>query len=173
MSKKRRQRSTTIRKRIEKKQREEEKARKKQAKAAGGQGTDIELRVVVGRGAAEACAAAILDLSQRLAAGPIRGWTPSDLGGEHGLVWLAERIQESLAAQGGDPLEVDILEGTKTELLDKQGGLEMAAPGLGLNWEQGFDDLFQALARAEELPEPEPEEDDDESVDESADEDDG
>ena len=164
MSRKRRQRSTTIRKRIEKKQREEEKARRKRAKAAGGQESDIEVRLVIDRGAAEASAGAILDLNQRLSEAPIRGWTPADLGGERGLPWLAEQMQATLAEQTADPIEVDITEGAKLDLLEKQAGLEIAAPGLGLDWGQGLGDLFAALSRADEIPEPEPEPEDDSEV---------
>jgi hypothetical protein len=167
LSRKRRQRSTTIRKRIEKKQREVEKARRKEMKAAGGRLADVEVRIIVDRGSAEACAAALEDLGQRLAAEPIRGWTPADLGGDFGLAWLAERIREAMAEHEEGPLHVDILEGAKSPVLDKLSGLEIAAPGLKIDWESGFVELFQAVGRAEEIPPPEPEPEEGEEGDES------
>jgi len=170
VSKKRRQRSTAIRKRIEKKQREEVKQAKKRAKRGGGADEDVLLRMEVARQSATACAAAITDLEERLAASPIRGWTANDLGGEHGLAWLGSVIAEAAEAQPDeDPLRVGVWGEAKQPLLDRLSALEMAAPGLDLDWEAGFAKVAFALGRAEE---PDEDEEDEPASSDETDEDD-
>lgn len=158
MGRKRRQRSTAIRKRIEKKAREDEKARRRAMKA--GRRKDVVFEVYVPRESAEACSKAIGDLEQRLKAAPIRGWTTDDLSGEGGLAWLGNTLKESLAAEpDSGSLMVEVLGEAKRALLDKLTAIEMAAPGLQLDWEAGFPILARALSHAQERPEEEEEED--------------
>lgn len=155
---KRRQRSTQIRKRIEKKQREEDKARKRQAKSQE-RDQDLVLRMIVARGPAEQVLGQIRDLEGRLAEGPIRGWTPDDLGGEHGLSMMADMIGAALDRQQDERLVVELTLGARGPLLERLSALEMAAPGLKVDWEAGFDPVVQALGHAtEEVPEEQPEE---------------
>lgn len=155
MSKKRRQRSTTIRKRIEKKQREDQKQRRKAAKQ-GGAGDVVIAQV--SRGAAAACARALGELGGRLAQGPIRGWTPDDLAGEAGLGWLGDALHEAVEMQQDDPLSLELDASAQRNLLDRLGALEMAAPGLDLEWDPHFPELARAISKAEEPPSEEEEE---------------
>lgn len=154
---KRRQRSTQIRKRIEKKQREEDKVRKREAK---GQAKDDEvvLRMLVARDAAEAALGQLRDLESRLAGGPIRGWTPEDLGGEHGLSTLADLVGAALDRQTDERLVVELTVAARGPLLERLAALEIAASGLKVEWEAGLPEITQALSQAkEELPLEEPE----------------
>lgn len=169
---KRRQRSTQIRKRIEKKQREEDKARKREAKSQE-RDQDLVLRMTVAREPAEAVLGQIRDLEGRLAEGPIRGWTPDDLGGEHGLTMMADMIGAALDRQSDERLVVELTVGARAPLLERLSALEMAAPGLKVDWEAGFDAVVQALGHAtEELPqEDEPEEGAESDADAEGDED--
>lgn len=160
MGRKRRQRSTTIRKRIEKKQREEARARKREAKRSG-KDNEIQVLMVVDRSAAVTSADILKDLNGRLAQAPIRGWTPHDLAGDQGLAWLADTMQEA-GQDGSDPLRIELSEKSKRELGDKLTQLEMAAPGLGIEWDEGFPQLMRAISQAEEIIE---EEDEDEDAD--------
>ncbi len=159
---KRKQRSTAIRKRIEKKARETAKAARKAAKAAGGGDDGVLVVMSLGRAQAAACRDAITALEERLAGESLRGWTPADLDGDFGLLWLRDLLTEALdgAAEGssedaGDDdgeLVIELLEQGKMPLLDRLGALEMAASGLRLEWEEaGFDPLVRALRDAEEL----------------------
>jgi hypothetical protein len=168
---KRRQRSTQIRKRIEKKQREEDKARKREAKGKE-QDADLVLRMIVARDPAEAVLGQIRGLEERLAEGPIRGWTPDDLAGEHGLTMMADMIGTAIDRQTDEKLVVELTVGARGPLLERLSALEMAAPGLRVDWEAGFDAVMQALGKAtEELPqEEEPEEGSEGEGDESGDE---
>ncbi|MEZ6188542.1 MAG: hypothetical protein R3F62_26515 [Planctomycetota bacterium] len=157
MSRKRRQRSTAIRKRIEKKQREDEKRRRKEEKGSDKERDEL-LRAMIPRRAAEAFSGGILDLAQRLQEGPIRGWTVDDLDGDPGLEWLAEHVRDRLQ-DPSDLVEVHLLARAKGDLLDKLSSMEMAASGLGLDWESGFGVFARTLGQAEELVEEEEEED--------------
>lgn len=152
---KRKQRSTAIRKRIEKKQREQQKANKKAQKAAGGGGADALVAFTLPRARLQACHAQLTALEERLAQGSMRGWTTSDLEGEHGLAWFGRVIGEALDTSEGDPVTVELFEAAKQPLLDRMGALELAASGLKLEWDEaGFNDLLRALSQAEELEEP-------------------
>lgn len=169
---KRKQRSTAIRKRIEKKQREQQKANKKAQKAAAGSDADALVAFTLPRGRLQACHAELTALEDRLAQGSLRGWTPNDLQGEHGLAWFGRVIGESLDAGDQDPVTVELFEAAKQPLLDRMGSLEIAASGLKLQWDEaGFNDLLRALSQAEEPEEPDedavPEVDADASSDES------
>ncbi|MCA8922469.1 MAG: hypothetical protein KDD82_11710 [Planctomycetes bacterium] len=158
MSRKRRQRSTAIRKRIEKKQREDLKKKRKEEKGSDKE-RDEMVRAVIPRAAAQAFSSGILDLSSRLEAGPIRGWTNHDLEGDPGLEWLAEHVTARLE-DPADPVEVYLLARAKGDMLDKLGSMEMAASGLGLDWESGFGVFTRALGQAEEWIDEEEDEDD-------------
>lgn len=150
---KRKQRSTAIRKRIEKKQREQQKADRKAQKAAAGSGDDEDRLVAftLPRERVEACRAQLVALEERLAQGSLRGWTTSDLEGEHGLAWLARVLGEALEASDGDPVSVELFDGARQALLERMGALELAASGLKLEWDEaGFDELLRALNQAEE-----------------------
>ena len=156
MGRKRRQRSTTIRKRIEKKQREEARARKRDAKRSG-KDQETMVLLVADRGAALTTSDALQDLNTRLGEAPIRGWTPHDLGGDQGLNWLAGAMKEA-SADGSDPLRVEMSERAKREIGDKLTQLEMAAPGLQIDWDESFNHLVRAVSQAEIIPEEEEEE---------------
>lgn len=161
---KRKQRSTAIRKRIEKKQREQQKANKKALKAAGGGDSDALVAFTLPRERVEACRSELAALVERLAQGSLRGWTTSDLEGDHGLAWFGRAMGESLADSDADPVTVVIPEQAKQPLLDRMGSLELAASGLKLEWDEaGFNDLLRALSQAEE-----PEESDDDDASESS-----
>lgn len=148
---KRRQRSTAIRKRIEKRAREEQKAKKKAEKAAGGR-SDALLLARVPRAKAEACAAALADLEARLAKEPLRGWTRADLEGDFGLQWLGALLAEALAASDGDPLPVEFLEEGRSPVLERLGVLELAAPGLRVNWDEaGFQEVMRGISTAQDV----------------------
>lgn len=161
---KRRQKSTQIRKRIEKKQREEDRARKREQKGMH-QDADLVLRMVVDRAAAEAALGQLRDLESRLASGPIRGWTTADLQSENGLSELADLVGAALDRQAPAPegkedrLVVELTVAARAPLLERLSALEMAAPGLKVEWESGLADVTRALGQAtEEVPEePEPE----------------
>ena len=163
MGRKRRQRSTSIRKRIEKKQREDDKQRRKLAKRAGID-QDILLKMTVDRPLALACAAEISALGVRLAAGPIRGWTPSDLEGEDGnggLSWFGTLLQEAADSDESAELECQVPLNAQQPVLDRLSALEMAAPGLDVDWEVGFARVARSLSHAEEPPPPEEDEEED------------
>lgn len=168
---KRKQRSTAIRKRIEKRAREEQKAKKKAEKAAGGR-SDALLLARVPRAMAEACAAALADLEARLAKEPLRGWTRADLEGDFGLQWLGALLSEALGASDGDPLPVEFLDEGRGPVLERLGVLELAAPGLRVNWDEaGFQEVMRGITTAQDVEvEAEEEEEGDEagSTDETA-----
>lgn len=160
MSKNRRQRSTAIRKRIEKKRREDKKAAIRAGRREGKDDLTV-LTVRVDRDVATQTAAEIRALEKRLGEGPIRGWTPADLGDEKtGLGWLAGLMEESLAQSSGGELELGVLRAAQGGLLDKLNALEMAASGLSLDWDAGFLALSRAISHAEEPPPEEDEEED-------------
>jgi hypothetical protein len=156
MGRKRRQRSTAIRKRIEKQQREKDRQARRAAKRAGKEDETV-LIMTIDAGVAAACSVALTELGKRLEAGPIRGWSSDDVSGRHGLTWLAGALQE---AGGGDERELvlEVARVAKEKLLDQLNGLEMAAPGLNVDWDVGFLDLSRALSQAEEPPPPEEDE---------------
>ncbi|MGE0708912.1 MAG: hypothetical protein AB7N76_22715 [Planctomycetota bacterium] len=163
MSRKRRQRSTTIRKRIEKQQREKDRQAKRSAKHSG-QDDEVLLTMTVARGVAEACAAALADLDERLNEGPIRGWTADDLAGDHGVSWFGAALDEAAQSVDAGDCTLEVERSAKQPLLDKLNALEMAAPGLGLDWEVGFQELSRALSHAEEPPPPPPPEEGEEGA---------
>ncbi|MCW8139764.1 MAG: hypothetical protein KIT58_12775 [Planctomycetota bacterium] len=168
---KRKQRSTAIRKRIEKKQREEQRAKRKAQKASGAGGGDTLVFFKLPRARVVACHAALVDLEARLAQGSLRGWSPSDLQGEHGLAWFGRVLGEALEGSEADPLTVEFLEQAKHPLLERMGALELAASGLRVPWDEaGFDDLLRALSQAEEVSEEEEEEEEEEPAEASGDE---
>ena len=148
MSRKRRQRSTAIRKRVEKKQREDAKTRKRLAKLKKG-GLDGLMLTSISRHAAEAAVAALTDLETRLKEAPIRGWTEHDLADEYGLSWLNGFLQEVLAANPNANLAIEYPEAAKGPMSDKMGTLEVAAPGLKVDWDAGLHEVAQAFASAE------------------------
>jgi hypothetical protein len=158
---KRRQRSTQIRKRIEKKQREESKAKRRAAKnaGAGGSGEELLLSFRLPRERIAACHSALQDLEARLSRESLRGWSTSDLQGEHGLSWFTSVLAEALEGSPQDPLTVEFLEPAKHPLLERLGALELAASGLKVSWDEaGFDELVRAVSQASEVAEEEPEE---------------
>lgn len=160
MSKNRRQRSTAIRKRIEKKRREDKKAALR-AGRRDGKDDETVLTVRVDREIATQTAAEIRALEKRLGEGPIRGWTPADLGdAKSGLGWLAG-LMEAALAEGSGELELGVLRAAQGGLLDKLNALEMAASGLSVDWDAGFLPLSRAISHAEEPPPEEDEEDED------------
>jgi len=171
MSRKRRQRSTAIRKRIEKKQREKEKLAKKLAKREGGPEEDIRLETTVPRGAAMACAASIAELRQRLEGGPVRGWTADEIEADRDLSWFERHLTATLDENpGADPLPLEITEAARRHLLDRFSALEMAAPGLDVDWEGGrYVEVSKSLGQAEEPPPPPEEEEEGEEGEASAD----
>jgi hypothetical protein len=159
MSKNRRQRSTAIRKRIEKKRREDKKAAIRAGRRAG-KDDETVLTVRLDRNVAVQTAAEIRALEKRLAEGPIRGWTPSDLGDEKtGLGWLAGIMEAGSAESSANELELGVLRRAQSGLLDKLNALEMACSGLSLDWDVGFLALSRAISHAEEPPPEEEEED--------------
>lgn len=160
---KRKQRSTQIRKRIEKKQREQEKAKKRAAKASGADGANqILLGVQLPRERVEACHAALADLEARLTRESVRGWTASDLQGEHGLSWFKTVLAETMEGSAEGPrVQLQFFEGAKSPLLERLGALEIAASGLRVQWDEaGFDELVRAVSQAEELADDEDEDED-------------
>jgi hypothetical protein len=168
---KRKQRSTAIRKRIEKKQREEQRAKKKATKAAAGQGgDDVLVEFTLGREQVVACHAALTDLEKRLGQGSMRGWTPADLQGPHGLAAFARALGEAMQGDD-DPVQVEVLEQAKGPLLDKLSALELAASGLKVAWDEaGFDQLVRALNQATEVEEEDEEEEEAAADEKSSDE---
>jgi len=160
MSKNRRQRSTAIRKRIEKKRREDKKAA---IRAGRREGKDDEtvLTVRLDRDVATNTAAEIRALEKRLNEGPIRGWTPADLGDEKsGLGWLAGVMETACSEDSGSELELGVPRVAQGGLLDKLNALEMACSGLSLDWDVGFLSLSRSISHAEEPPPEEDEEED-------------
>ncbi|RMG08487.1 MAG: hypothetical protein D6731_21790 [Planctomycetota bacterium] len=161
MSRKRRQRSTAIRKRVEKKQREQAKAAKRKAKAAraaGELGGIVRMRLR--RAAASGAVAQIAAFEERLSEkGAIRGWSLDDLAQDWGLSWLRALLEEALRADPGDLLEVELPEVAKTELTDRLSVLDPAAPGLGIEWDEGLAEVAAAVRTAELLVEEDEEED--------------
>ena len=168
MSRKRRQRSTAIRKRIEKKQREDKKAAIRAGKRSGKE-DETPLTMRVDREVAAACAAEIRALAGRLAAaeqGQIRGWTTHDLGPDgRGLSWLADALATACEGDTGSMVELAVLRVAQGTLLDKLNAIELAASGLGLDWDVGFLALSRAISHAEEPPEVEEDEDEDDDDD--------
>ncbi|MBL4850086.1 MAG: hypothetical protein JKY65_31545 [Planctomycetes bacterium] len=164
MSKNRRQRSTMIRKRIEKKRREDKKAAIRAGRRLG-KDDEMMLTFRVDREVATKTAAELKSLGERLTAGPIRGWTTGDIGPDangpenSGLLWLAGALTTAAAEDEDSELELGVLRAAQSGLLDKLNALEMAASGLGLDWDAGFLPLSRSISHAEEPP---PEEEDEE-----------
>lgn len=165
MSKNRRQRSTAIRKRIEKKRREDKKAAIRAGRRLG-KDDEVVLNLTVARDVAVGTAAEIKSLGTRLAEGPVRGWTTEDLGDENtglGLAWLAQALQDAAGESEDSELELGVLRAAQGGLLDKLNALEMAASGLGVDWDVGFLALSRGINHAEEPP-PEEEEEEEEKA---------